>query len=541
MSEHSRMKSTTESRSVLDSLDGSSATFSKFQQQYWLTKEVVSRKLKKDDDVTATDTELDTKLELYKSIKDSSEKLHKSTSAYGKRISKMASEMNCFGDFLKENSKSDKTKAGVMMLAVGKCMGYSAQLALMIRIPMGRLEQEVETFRQRAISDTDRTVSETEKSRHEYRATLMWMKEASQTLDPDAHKQMDKFRKVQREVRKSKTKFDRLKLDCMQKVDLLAASRCNMFSYALQKYQEQLLNFWEKSNLMVGKLKKFFDSRYVPYDFLVVKELQSASKALEEHAPSVEDLFSTGDPDLKLFFEEFHDILVLDKEGKEGDREKRHKKKGQRRSKNKTEEEKPEEHNGVGADSDEKILDLADGTLPLQPPEGEKEENEATASSLIDEDFRKVWEEAFGGVELSVSTAESKSMDTAQALQELFGVCSTPESEPPCLVPPSNSSNPSMNVFDNLLLPSQLLDVGQPSDFMNMSSFPLPSGNQNQVVDQKSNIITGSTEASVPNSSSNTSLPTSQPDYFKSWYSKFAHLDPLADPDAFKTEGNEDV
>ena len=32
-------------------------------------------------------------------------------------------------------------------------------------------------------------------------------------------------------------RFDKLKLDVLQKVDLLAASRCNMFSYALILYQ----------------------------------------------------------------------------------------------------------------------------------------------------------------------------------------------------------------------------------------------------------------------------------------------------------------
>lgn len=52
---------------------------------------------------------------------------------------------------------------------------------------------------------------------------------------------------VQEYVKRSKSAFDRQKLDCLQKVDLLAAARCNMFSRALILYQSTLLKFTEKS------------------------------------------------------------------------------------------------------------------------------------------------------------------------------------------------------------------------------------------------------------------------------------------------------
>lgn len=48
-------------------------------------------------------------------------------------------------------------------------------------------------------------------------------------------------------MKQSKAKFDKKKLDCLQKVDLLAASRCNMFSHALIMYQNALILFWEKT------------------------------------------------------------------------------------------------------------------------------------------------------------------------------------------------------------------------------------------------------------------------------------------------------
>lgn len=58
-----------------------------------------------------------------------------------------------------------------------------------------------------------------EKERTEYRAALKWMKSASAQLDPDTGRGLEKFRKAQAHVRASKTKFDKLTLDCLQKVN----------------------------------------------------------------------------------------------------------------------------------------------------------------------------------------------------------------------------------------------------------------------------------------------------------------------------------
>jgi hypothetical protein len=108
----------------------------------------------------------------------------------------LAFEENCLGRFLRDNGKTDRTRAGKMMQAVGKTMSYSGQQRMAIRVPLVRLHQEVETFRQQAIEDTRRTLAKMEKARTEYRGALMWMKNVSQELDPDTYKQMEKFRKV---------------------------------------------------------------------------------------------------------------------------------------------------------------------------------------------------------------------------------------------------------------------------------------------------------------------------------------------------------
>lgn len=52
---------------------------------------------------------------------------------------------------------------------------------------------------------------------------------------------------VQAQVRRSKVRFDKSKLDCLQKVDLLAAARCNMFSHALVLYHNSIVQYCEKT------------------------------------------------------------------------------------------------------------------------------------------------------------------------------------------------------------------------------------------------------------------------------------------------------
>ncbi len=105
------------------------------------------------------------------------------------------------GRFLKDAGKQDKTRAGKMMSAVGKSLSYSGQQRLALRAPLGRLYQEVETFRQRAIEDTLQNVQAMEKARTEYRAALSWMKNISHDLDPDTSKQLEKYKKVQARVK----------------------------------------------------------------------------------------------------------------------------------------------------------------------------------------------------------------------------------------------------------------------------------------------------------------------------------------------------
>uniref|UniRef100_A0A023GCF0 Putative secretory vesicle-associated protein ica69 n=1 Tax=Amblyomma triste TaxID=251400 RepID=A0A023GCF0_AMBTT len=295
------------------------------QQQYWTTKQAFFRKIgrKEDDCIIASDAELDAKLELFGAIQESCTNLLRVLENYQDRILALSQEENALGRFLKECGKQDKTRAGKMMGATGKTMSYSAQQRLTLRVPLVRLYQEVETYQFRAIADTLATVEKMERSRTDYRGALLWMKDISQQLDPDTYKQLEKFRKVQGHVKRTKMQFEKLKLDTLQKVDLLAASRCNMFSHVLATYQNALLSFWEKtSSTMVSVAESF--KGYQHYDFIVVKELQEPSRKLAEEMGNGEEKASKedGDKDRMLFFEsEYHD-----EEGKRDAKEKKRKK-----------------------------------------------------------------------------------------------------------------------------------------------------------------------------------------------------------------------
>ncbi|XP_076262890.1 islet cell autoantigen 1-like protein [Rhynchophorus ferrugineus] len=245
------------------------------QHQYWVTKKSVLRKLgsKEDECIVSSDAELDAKLELFKSINETCIHLQRIIDLYQEKLCFLAQEENALGRYLKECGKNEKNaNAGQLMATAGKALAYTGHQRLTVRPPLVRLHHEVETFRGQAVSDTRVTVSEMEKARTEYRAALSWMKSASSQLDPDTGYGLEKFRKAQSYVKTSKIKFDRYTLACLQKVDLLAAARCNMFSHALVPYQNALQLFATKASetLTLAEAKL---SKVEPYDYSIVSEL----------------------------------------------------------------------------------------------------------------------------------------------------------------------------------------------------------------------------------------------------------------------------
>ncbi|XP_019927049.3 islet cell autoantigen 1 isoform X4 [Magallana gigas] len=507
------------------------STLHKMKETFWTTKQAVMQKLgkKEDEHVVASDSELDSKLEVFRAIQKSSMGLLRVLEKYQDRLCVLSQDENATGRFLKSQSNLDKTRAGKMMAAVGKSQSFSAQQRLSLRVPLVRLYQEVETFRYRAISDTLMTINRMEAARTEYRGALLWMKNVSEELDPDTYKQLEKFRKVQAQVRKTKAKFDKLKLDVMQKVDLLAASRCNMFSHVLANYQSTLLHFWEKTSRTMTAVAESFKG-YQYYEFNIIKELAEPSKKLSEETsksePAEKDIDDDDfDPSKLIAFDEdegetenadikndslsnLYDI-TSENENNSNNLEDNAKDPAPfldmgEDSKELTEEDY--DFSGAfkmseplpGAKSEKVISDLLADDLPLGQDDTDKDDltilNEIlNAPSTGGDDFSKEWQAVFGTMPLSAGTTYTPG-ETDQAE----------------------------------FMPSNLLDLNKQMSVMSLSQSSTAGAPSAGAQASSKSPGVNKSQQQLPKSKSNKQGKKDM----SAWFSLFADLDPLSNPDA---------
>ncbi|EJW83846.1 hypothetical protein WUBG_05240, partial [Wuchereria bancrofti] len=204
----------------------------KMRQQYWTAKQLIRKKLgkKEDEHLLASDAEFDTKVSLFQFVQETSDQLLCCVDDYQHYLSELVQVEFELSKMLKENGGAEATAAGRIMIAVARVLALSVHHRLQIRNPLLRFFGELHVFTERAILDCADTVDAAEKARTGYRGSLLWMKKTSKELDPDAENILEKFRTAQNVVRRNKEKLDSLKLDTLQKVDLLVASRYNLFS-----------------------------------------------------------------------------------------------------------------------------------------------------------------------------------------------------------------------------------------------------------------------------------------------------------------------
>ncbi|XP_053206944.1 islet cell autoantigen 1-like [Panonychus citri] len=461
------------------------STFLKMQQSYWEAKQAFISKLrrKEDDCVVASDAPLDAKLELFRSIEETSCSLLCILEGYQDRLCTLAHDENTTGRFLKECGKIDKTRAGKMMTASGKTLCYTAQQRIQLRNPLVRLYQEVETFQYRAIADTMMTIEKMEKARIAYRAALLWMKDLSQQLDPDTYKQLEKFRKVQGKVRRTKARFDKLKLDTIQKIDMLSASRCNMFSHALVLYQTNFSTFWEKTAKAMKAISDNFKG-YQHYEFNFLKDLTETSKKLAQEDNSsftLGKILTEGqaDKDSLIFFgSEYHDEDGASGEPDGG------------KSAHSNHHKIIDPIGNTDDDDDVKLIDMDLFQLPSEP--GRKQRFQ----DLLDSQPRS---------------------DDENILNDIFSIQSIKEQAIP---QPSSSS--SIDSF----FPSHLMELSK-----QVSSNLMASG---------STSAPDSSSSEGKNKSKNSGSNQTKDNKRADWFNLFAELDPLANPDALGSKGKDD-
>ncbi|XP_055768025.1 islet cell autoantigen 1-like protein isoform X3 [Salvelinus fontinalis] len=456
-----------------------SSVVARMQKTFWKTKQVLIKATgkKEDDYVVASDADLDAKLELFHSVQTTSTELLKVIEKYQRRITHLSQEENEFGMFLRFQAEHDRTKAGNMMGATSKALCASAKQRLVLRPSLHRMEQEVETFRRRAIADTLLTVTRMEKSRTEYRGALLWMKDVSQELDPDTCKHLDKFRKVQSQVRGSKDLFEKLKNDVCQKIDMLGASRCNMLSHSLCTYQITLLQFWERTADVMSGIHESFKG-LVPYQFTTLKDLRDPLEQLTD----LENQDQNKEKAIKS-----NSLVSLD-------------------------EEKPSE-SAFGGDLSGSAL-LQQG---LRVGDKEEEDRETGDMAFLKDllspgpmeadEFSREWQGTFGCLEFSDAVPHT---------------APTPSLVPPpptgAACPPSQSPSPTG------FLPSQLLDHS-----LSSTGWATPPMFQAPPLQSP---VSGQVQSAKGGPKSTANVPKGAPRDMSAWFNLFADLDPLSNPDA---------
>jgi len=483
------------------------STVNKLQRDFWNAKQVLRKKLGKKDEecVIESDSDIDAKLDLFNCVQKTCNDLVKLIEKYQNCICNLSRDESAMGRFLKEQGTMDKTPAGKLMCAMGKAQCMNSQQRLDIRNSLSRLHHNVETFTCRAVADCMITIKNMEDFRIKYRASLRWMQENAKKLDPEDHKKLEKFRKVQTEVRLNKKKYDQLKWAVCQKVDLLCASRTNLFSNVLVPYQNDLAVFWKTSTQVLATvLESIKDHKH--YEFKLLKDLNPLKDNNEEAENNDEN-----SDDKLICLDERVDSQKLDES-------------------NLPKKETDKKYGNFLIDFD--VSDDEDEVIDKAALEGGATDATNVFDGLMDTsndnfggDFDKQWDAVFG--EVRDEKAESGEMNLIgdQAHQQTCGEGESKEVEG--------------------YMPSQLLDLmdfnrndaedqsvvtGNNQDIlMDMSPFKDQQQMLNGMLPPSYNDSTNTTGSMEPNSMKSNKNKSSANK--SSWYDLFAELDPLQNPD----------
>ena len=112
-------------------------------------------------------------------------------------------------------------------------------------------------------------------------------------------------------MKKSKKKFDKLKSDVTQKIDLLSASRCNLLSSTLASYQQVMLKFWENTTKNMQTVLEQFKG-HPTYHFQMLKSLNPSDMIPNEPVEEIreEKLADEAYIDKKIEEDEDDDQLI---------------------------------------------------------------------------------------------------------------------------------------------------------------------------------------------------------------------------------------
>uniref|UniRef100_A0A0N5BPX3 AH domain-containing protein n=1 Tax=Strongyloides papillosus TaxID=174720 RepID=A0A0N5BPX3_STREA len=260
------------------------SAISKFQQHYWTAKQLIYTRLgkKEDEHVTAADMEFDVKLNLFNSIKETTKSLHYSMDTLHRSYVNLNDNVRYINYLLRSNIKYEKERLRMVFEKYTHSFDIISMLHKKLIGKTCKIYTDVKTFNERAVGDCSQTIEMADKSRIEYRGSLLWMKNISEELDPDANSQMNKFRTAQQVVKRCKSKLDKLKEDTEQKVELLDVSRNHLLSSLLIEYRDGFQTFYSNGITELNNLLEQLDG-IDNYEIDILKILNDpVGKVLEE-------------------------------------------------------------------------------------------------------------------------------------------------------------------------------------------------------------------------------------------------------------------
>ncbi|CAG2102475.1 unnamed protein product [Medioppia subpectinata] len=292
----------------------------------------------------------------------------------------------------------------------------------------------------------------------------------------------------------------------MCSIDLLSASRCNMYSNALVGYQNSSVQFWEKSSKTMAAVADTFKG-YQYYEFTTLKELTETSRKLAEDTANNDDIrkiFDDNDDDEDkdrlIFFEaDYRDDDSTNKANKDNKKFKPFGRKTSTQNKPKAVPQK-----SIDSKANNSLLDLnfdskGDNSLKNSLKTSEAQQN------------------------TDILTLSDTKMDDLSLLNEILNAPNAPIIE-------TNSSTGAIGGAPNTgatgvdaFMPSQLIDLNSFNYSMNPMNASLnPMTRRDNLVEKNKNV----------NLNANKDKATKKAEELSSWFNLFADLDPLANPDA---------
>ncbi|MFH4983334.1 hypothetical protein AB6A40_010043, partial [Gnathostoma spinigerum] len=156
----------------------------RIRQNYWTAKQLIRTKLgkKEDDHLTASDAEFDAKVSLFTSLSSISERMLCCVDDYQSYLADLEEAEVELGTILIEESKAEDGETARSMTALGRVEQMTGRYRGKIRSSLVRFLNELQVFVDRAITDCGETVDAANRSRTEYRGSLLWMKKTSEEV-----------------------------------------------------------------------------------------------------------------------------------------------------------------------------------------------------------------------------------------------------------------------------------------------------------------------------------------------------------------------